>query len=143
MANFTAADMVGLRIYAKSRIPKLRWGDQDAEIVGYVEPGQLIGVVSSWLSQKPGKDFWFWEFDDLSRGQFSTFYVAHIPETLMMDQLREDFQERDEATRRRRLEWYQRAIEDGSQALAAGGNQLITGAFVLGGIYLIGQLLKR
>ncbi|MEM9929329.1 MAG: hypothetical protein AAF840_05895 [Bacteroidota bacterium] len=139
----TAADLIGLTLYARKRIPKMRWPEDDAPVLGFVGPGQRIGVVRSWINQKPGSRFWYWEFDDLSRGQFATFYVPHDPARLNLPRLQEDMQARDEATRRRQLEWWERVVEDGTNAVQVGANQVYTGALLLGGLYLITKALIK
>ena len=133
----TAADLVGLTLYARRRIPKMRWPNDDAPVLGCFEAGQRIGVVRSWINQKPGSRFWYWEFDDLSRGPLATFYVPHDPDRLNLPRLQEDMQVRDEANRRRQLEWWERVVEDGTNAVQAGTSQLYTGAFILIGGYLL------
>lgn len=139
----TAADMIGLTLYARTRIPKMRWPEDNSPVLGFVEAGQRIGVVRSWINQKPGSQFWYWEFDDLSRGPLSTFYVPHDPARLNLPQLQEDMNARDEATRRRRLEWWERVVEDGSSIVQAGTGQLYTGALLLGGLYVIITALRK
>ncbi|MEM9259706.1 MAG: hypothetical protein AAGA62_08670, partial [Bacteroidota bacterium] len=121
----------------------LRWPTTNAPVLGFVEPGRRIGIIRSWIGRKPGNDLWYWEFDDPQRGDFNTFYVAHIPETLNMPRLQEDMQERDEAKRRRQLEWYQRVLEDGGQLVKEGGSQVLTGAMILGGLYVLGRIITK
>jgi len=145
MARTTAAEMIGLTLYAKKRVPLLRWPQDDSPVLGYVEAGQRIGIVYSWIAQRPGSKFWYWQFrrDNPRPGESDVFHVPHDASILDLPQLREEYQDNLEVERRRRLEWWQRAQEDVSQAVAAGGSQLVTGAFVLGGIYLIGQFFKK
>lgn len=147
MSNYTAADMIGLTIFSRLRVPRFRWNDLNGEVLGYIEPGKRIGVIRSWINRKPGSDVWFWEFEDRSRGELATFYVPHIPELLDMPKLREDLESRDEALRRRQLEWYERFVEDTGTVVnnvaQQTGNQLVTGGLLLGGLYLVSRLLKN
>ena len=143
MANHTAADMVGLTLYAKKRIPLFRWGAPDAQILGYIEQGKRIGIIRSWVRKQSNRNLWFWEFDDPQRSDLATFYVAHIPETLNMPRLKEDMEERDEAMRRRQLEWYQRLMEDTGEVLQQGGSSIMTGALILGGLYVLGRAITK
>lgn len=141
--NRSASELIGLTLKAKRRVPMYRWATVSAPVLGYIEPGQTIGVIQSWISQKPGEPSFFWEFDDPRRGGLSTFYVPHIPGILDIPSLKESVLSRDEAERRRRLAWYERVIEDTTEAVTAGTSKLYTGALIIAGLWVVGKAISR
>jgi hypothetical protein len=139
----TADQLVGRTIYAKKRVPLLRWPQDDSPVLRYVEPGQRIGVIRGWSDKRPAQKFWYFEFDDnkTGRAQHSVFFVPYEPSILDLPRLGTEYQDQREAERRRNLEWWERLAEDGAEVVtntaSAAGAGILTGAVLLGGLYIL------
>jgi hypothetical protein len=109
--------------------------------LGYIEAGMPIGTIRSWIVRKAGDPFWYWEFDDHSRGGLATFYVPHDSSILNLPQLEEDYNDAQEAERRAKLDWWGRTLEQAGVVAQQAGSNVLTGALLLGGIYIAGRLI--
>lgn len=144
MALKTAADIVGLELKAVRRLPKLRTPEDNAEVLGFVEPSQTVGVIRSWVDwRREGNEFWYWEFDDSARGGLSTFYVPHDPGRLNMGQLQEDYHIRQTAKRKAQLEWWERLAQNAGQAVSSTASSIFNGVLIIGGAYVLAKLFSR
>ena len=72
--QYDSNDIIGLSLYAKKVVPIKALPLDNAPIVRYVQPGQLVGKVYSYLVPKPGRFDIYWMFDD---GQGNVFYAPH------------------------------------------------------------------
>lgn len=134
-----ASELIGRTIYAKRRTPVLRYPADDSPVLRFVEAGERIGKIYAWIGPKPGQKFWYWQFIDLNAapGSYDRYHVPHDTSLLDLPQLKQQYNDAREADRRRNLEWWARVVEDGTNAVQAGTNQLYTGAFLLIGGYLL------
>lgn len=76
METFSADRIVGANMYAQERVPVKSGAYDDSQVIGYVEPGKMIGVVDSYVVARPssGRSRLHWMFRNDSGG---IFYVAH------------------------------------------------------------------
>ncbi len=75
MANIPIDRVFGQKLYAKTRVSKLR--SPGGAVVGIVEPGVLIGTIYSYVVKD---DTVYWMMEDIFGSQ--TFFVEHNPNTL-------------------------------------------------------------
>lgn len=144
MARKTAADMVGLTLYARKRLPLLRWPEDNSPVIGYIDAGRRIGVVRSWIDRRSqGNEFWYWEFDNTNQQSLGTVYVPHDPRLLNLPQLEEDYEIRLNEQRLSRLEWWERAIESGGRVIKNASSNLFSGVMIIGGAYVLAKILKK
>lgn len=127
----TIQDLVGQPLYARQRLPKLRYPDDQSEVLGFFDPGQRVGTIRGWSDKRPRFNFWYIEFDNDVPGQPAVFFVPYVPEKLNMPALQRSYAVSTEAARRRNLEWWQRMVEDGTDvvtnaASAAGSGIALT-----------------
>lgn len=79
---YSAGDIVNKTLVAKSRVPIYRLPYDGAELLGYVEPGQTVGMVYAWLAADPaaGRSLLWWQFAPAYGG--SAYYYAPHQEGL-------------------------------------------------------------
>lgn len=144
MSQFTAADLVGLPVYARQQVVLRSRPDNSGAIRRVVSPGQRVGVIKGWIDRQPEDGSLYLEFDDPAISQFATSYAAYDT-ALDRPRLKKALEERIEAERRSWLGPNGRALEDAQNAVketaATAGGQVLTGALALGGLYIIGRLL--
>jgi len=133
--------MIGLTLYAKRRVPVLTNDYDDAQPVRFIEAGQRVGIIATWLSRKPGNEFWYWGLIEYQGSQEPYFFVPHDPSLLDLPQLQEDLEIRNEEIRQQRLEWWEQLAEGGGGLLTTGGD-LLKGVVVLGSLYLLSKIVK-
>lgn len=74
-ATFSAADIVGKTLYAKTSVPLKRLPEDAAPAVFTVPAGSVVGMVESYINPKTGRNQnLYWQFSDGSR----SFYAEHI-----------------------------------------------------------------
>lgn len=144
--SITADQLVGLPVYARGTVFLRRVPEDSAPVFRVITPGQKVGVIKSWVAQRPGNRTFYLEFDDPDRGPFNTLYAAY-DEALDRPKLKEALDARTEAERRRWLGPNGRALEDAGNFVqdtaATAGSGIMTGALVLGSIYIIGRLIIK
>jgi hypothetical protein len=83
--GYSAADIVGKTLFARTQVPYRYGAYDDSQIVGYFQPGQKIGVVDTWVGIKEGRSFLNWSFI----GPTGTpYYVEHRGSYFDLDSLR-------------------------------------------------------
>lgn len=144
--SVTADQLVGLPVYARGTVFLRRMPEDSAQVLRVVTPGQRIGVIKSWIAQRPGSRTFYLEFDDPDRGSYATVYAAYN-EALDRPKLKQALDARIEEERRRQLGPNGRALEDAGnfvqETAATAGSGIMTGALVLGGIYIVGRLILK
>ena len=77
---FNAADIVNKTLIAQTKVPVYRYPYSGAEIIGYINPGNPVGVVYSYLSPDAAKerDDLFWMFAPAPGGA-SYYYTEQKP----------------------------------------------------------------
>ncbi len=62
---YSADDIVGLILYARTRVPIKTRAEDNAVVVGYIEEGQPVGKVYAWINPAQGyrRNLW-WKFID-------------------------------------------------------------------------------
>lgn len=77
---FNAADIVNKTLVAQTKVPVYRYPFSTAEILGYVNPGNPVGVVYSFLEPDLSKNRnnLFWMFAP-SQGGASYYYAEQKP----------------------------------------------------------------
>lgn len=74
-ATFSAADIVGKTLYAKTDVPLKRLPEDAAAAVYTVPAGSVVGIVESYISPKIGRNQnLYWQFSDGAR----SFYAEHL-----------------------------------------------------------------
>jgi len=74
-ATFSAADIVGKTLYAKTAVPLKRLPEDSGSVTYTVPAGSVVGVVNSYILPKPGRNSnIYWQFSDGSR----SFYAEHL-----------------------------------------------------------------
>jgi hypothetical protein len=142
----TIADLIGLPLYAR-RMVMVRQSPRDgAQIVRTVSPGQLVGTIFSYHEQRSENISWFISFKDPSLpGGYG--YVSYDQQALDMPRVKLALDARIEAERRQRLGPNGRALEDAGGAVRdvaeTAGSNLLSGAMLLGGVYILGKLITR
>ncbi|MEM6397789.1 MAG: hypothetical protein AAF741_15680 [Bacteroidota bacterium] len=136
MDSVNAMDIVGKTLYAKKRIALYKRAEDGVEPFMYVEPGQIVGVVASWV--EPSKvsyikrSHFYWEFED-PNGRL--YYARHTSTSFRGRALASQgvltTKQKLEAERLASLPWYERL-----------GNRALTGAGFLLGTYLAIKALK-
>lgn len=76
MAEFNGDDIIGKTLVANIKVPVNRTAIDSSPVVFTVQPGQVVGVVTAWLKQKPGRSTLYWEFKDENN---RSYYAAHVP----------------------------------------------------------------
>lgn len=74
-ATFSAADIIGKTLYAKTAVPLKRLPEDSGSLIYTVPAGSVVGVVNSYILPKPGRNAnIYWQFSDGSRN----FYAEHL-----------------------------------------------------------------
>lgn len=138
--SITADKLIGLPVYARRTVFLRRGPEDSAPVLRVVSPGQKVGVIKSWINQRPGSRTFYLEFDET----FGTSYAAY-DEALDRPTLKAAYDAREEEKRRQALGPNGRALEDAGnfvqETAATAGSGIMAGALVLGGVYIIGRLL--
>lgn len=82
---YSAYDIVGLSMYARQRVPIMQQPWDDAEISRYIEPGRLVGTVTTYLEPRAGRSHLYWVFEDVFG---ASYYAPHIPGMYDLEMLR-------------------------------------------------------
>jgi len=75
---FNADDIINKSLVARSKVPVYRYPFDGAEQLGWVNPGQSVGVVYAWLGADPSNNragLW-WMFAPVSGGG-AYYYAPH------------------------------------------------------------------
>lgn len=72
--GYSAADVVGLTMYAKKNIEIKASAFDNSQVLWTVNAGEIIGVVHSYLAPTSGRSTLYWMFED---AYGVPFYVAH------------------------------------------------------------------
>lgn len=88
MPFYSADQVVGYTLYARTRVPIKSEPSDAAEAIGEILPGRAVGVVRSWIDPKPGRNAnLYWQFQG-SNG--ALYYAEHrqgrFSETALADQ---------------------------------------------------------
>lgn len=146
-AVFQAGALVGKTLIAERKVIVI---NSSGNPVGYVNQGQPVGVVYSWLDIKPGvRPVLWWQFE--LNGGF--YYVAHQQNlfnvsaikkqgVLTLDEIyKKELEKADNESRG----WLSKMLGLPSQSSVASGlsNVLVTGGLIAGAVYLIGVYIKK
>lgn len=75
MSQYSAADIVGKSLIAKTTVPLKRIPADNAPVIYTVAPGQGVGVVNSWIDPGTNNKRLYWAFKD-NTGK--SFYAEHL-----------------------------------------------------------------
>lgn len=75
MSQYSAADIVGKSLIAKTTVPLKRIPSDNAPVIYTVAPGQGVGVVHSWIDPSPNNKRLYWAFKD-NTGK--SYYAEHL-----------------------------------------------------------------
>jgi len=84
--SYSATDVVGLTLYAKTNVDIKDEALDDAPVIRTVPAGGMIGVVWSWAEPRAGRTNMHWSFLDVN-GQI--FYAEHKKGRFNLDDLRD------------------------------------------------------
>jgi len=74
MTTYSVSDILDKTLIAKIKTPVYSDASDTAQPIGYVVPGQPIGVVYSYLNPKEGRsDFWWMFYENNGK----TYYTPH------------------------------------------------------------------
>ena len=87
---YSAADIVNKTLIAKSKVPIYRLPYDSAEMLGYVNPGESVGLVYAWIDANPaaGRNNLWWQFAP-AYGGGSYYYAPHKEGLYNVNSLRE------------------------------------------------------
>lgn len=71
MPTFSAADIIGKTLNAKKTVEVYRYNDLTKPVYK-VKPGQIVGVVYSYLMPKEGREVLYWMFYDANKKPYYT-----------------------------------------------------------------------
>lgn len=135
---YTALDIVGLSLYAKESVPIKYQPWDDTEVKRMVQPGNLVGTVTSFVEPRAGRSELYWEFED---AWGILYYAPHRPGLYNLQKLRDQglltIQEQDIIDNY--PEWYQLAGDVIGQA--KGLIWMGAGLFVL--VKVLPRLFKK
>jgi len=145
--TFSAGDIIGKTLIATRKVTIIN--SQGAPI-GFVNAGQPVGVVDSYLPIKPGeRSVLWWAFN--MNGFF--YYVAHQQNLFDVSAIKkqgvlsldEIYQKQIEAADAESRGWLSKMLGlPSSGSVASGlGNVLVTGGLIVGAIYLAGIYIKK
>lgn len=83
--GYPVNQIIGKTMYARTQVPYKLLPWDDAPIAGYMQKGQSIGVVYSYLGVKANRSNIYWMFYN-AEGQ--AYYVEHIGAYFDLNQLR-------------------------------------------------------
>ena len=69
---YNASDVIGKTLYAKTEVPLYR--GMGGNVIYTVQPGEMVGTVTSWIDAVPGQHPFYWEFEDNNK---RTYYAEH------------------------------------------------------------------
>lgn len=72
-------------MYAKQRVPIMQQPWDGAEVSRYIEPGNLVGIVDTYLEPREGRSHLYWVFQDVFG---LSYYTPHIPGMYDLEMLR-------------------------------------------------------
>lgn len=144
---FSADAIIGKTLIARKDLTVI---NSSGMPIGYVKAGQPVGVVYSFLEPKPGtRSVLWWAFN--VNGFF--YYVAHAAGLFDVSAIKaqgvlsldEIYQKQLEQADSESRGWLSKMLGLPSASTVATGfsNVLITGGLLAGGIYLLGQVIKK
>lgn len=129
MPTYSVADIKDKYLYAQIRVPIYGRPNDESTFLRYVEPGQVVGLVYSWLDPIPGqRENYWWQFKQ--DGQW--FYAEHKKGYYSMEKLRQQgvLTEQEKA-------------EANKTTLEKAGDILLKGLMIWAGVKLISPLINR
>lgn len=128
--TYSVADILDKYLYAKIQVPVFGYPADEEEPIRYVQPGQLVGQVHSWLDPKPGlRNNYWWQF---KRSDGTYYYTEHQEGFYSMERLREQG-----------VKSVQEQKDEEKPTLVKAGEMLLKAALIYAGIKIIPPMLKR
>ena len=133
MPTYSADQIIGKTLIAKTLVPLYRYPNDGAEVVFNVKKGQNIGIVYSYLSPGPNRTNLYWMFKDAN----DKFYYSEHKEDIydvkaLADQGALTFQEQKAAAIEANLTTTDKIF------------RLIKNALFIGaGVYLVNSIIKK
>lgn len=140
--GFSIGQLLDKTIVATNRVYVYRNAQAGAQPVGYVSPGQPIGVLYSWLSPdfSQNRDRYWLQFYPASGGGY--YYVVPFSDgdfdwssiqqqgaiTVIQEQQQQEQEKQDSET-----PWYEKLFNWGSSGVI---RPIVNGALILGGVYV-------
>lgn len=144
---YSAADVVGMTLYAKMPVQLKRIAADSAPVVYTVPKGGTVGVVASYLDAKPGtRSAIYWEFYDENR---RSFFAKHNSNAFELDKLLAQGL-KDEATKKEEAEdagksWWEKAVDNVQDAVTETGNtakNVTNAVIIVGGVVLVSMMVS-
>lgn len=126
---YDVRDIVGKTLRAARSIPAQALPEDAATVIRYFEPGEILGVVDSYLDVRPGRTSVYWMFRPENQ---APFYVAHREGRFDLAYLR--------SQGIRTIEEKEAAAKPLLERL---GGRLVRGVLGLGALYIAVKSIKK
>ena len=83
---YTANDIVDKTLYAKKKVNAKKYPTDDAPVLFTIQPGEIVGVVYSYLMPVTGRSKLHWQFQ---QSDGTSFYTEHDTGRYDLEKLRE------------------------------------------------------
>lgn len=133
--SYNAGDLLDKTFKAKGRVPLYHAAYDNETPYTYVEPGQIIGVLYSWLSPTAGRTGLWWMFYDQDN---KPYYVPHKEGGNYIDE--SFFKDQGVLTTEEKIEKENEANESLPDKLIRNGKNIV---LTLGAGYLLIKLIKN
>jgi len=130
MPTFSVSEIIGKTLIAKVRTPVYSDASDTAQPTGYVNAGQPIGTVYSWLNPKAGRTELWWLFYDSDQ---QPYYTPHKSGQFDISAL----QAQGAITSEEKTEAAKAEAETITQKVEKYGKYILVGIFTLGAFSII------
>lgn len=108
---YSADEFINKTLIAQQKVPVYRDATDIAKPVYYVDAGQPVGIVYSWLSPMAGRSQLWWMFE---KSYLDFYYTPHVPARFNWPALKEQgvlsTEEKIEEEKKKDRPWYENLI---------------------------------
>jgi hypothetical protein len=122
--GYSADQIIGKTMYAAQKVPVKDLPFDDSPAVAYVQPGNIIGIVYSWVGPKPeqGRSLLYWMY---ARPDGSFFFTPHVESYYDLQKLKDQGIVSDQEIREKEeyenLPWYEQLLTKYGKPLVVAG----------------------